>query len=214
MLHHNNDDKNGEGDERDERKEEELEEADTTHIQCDAPGCGRWYSGGDNDDDDDYDDDNDGNGPLPLPPGELAFLYEVWHCPLCAPYLGPGTLHRRRQLRRPASGYGLRKRRKIDFVRLNDPGMTPPLAIQSFVTSEDEEDEYEDDDGGGRQRQRQRRRPRIDELVGLGGGGATDGDDARENDFGRLLRRKVEGGAFFCRWRWMRTTPMSFAREG
>ena len=97
MVHHNNNDENDDGDERD---EEELEEADTTHIQCDAPGCGRWYSGGDDDNDDDDDDDDD--GPLPLPPGELASLYEVWHCPSCAPYLGPGTLRRCRQLRLPA----------------------------------------------------------------------------------------------------------------
>ena len=42
MAHHN-DNENGHGNGRKE-EDEEGEEAVTTHIQCDAPGCGNFSS--------------------------------------------------------------------------------------------------------------------------------------------------------------------------
>lgn len=44
-----------------------------------------------------------------------ASLYEVWHCEECVPYHGPGRMRHRRS--------GLRKRKRINFVKLNDPGI-------------------------------------------------------------------------------------------
>lgn len=69
-------------------------------IQCDAPSCGKWY-----------------DCHLLFPPLNplTATEYEVWHCEHCIPYHGP-SVHRRRRA-------GLRKRRRIDFVKLNDPGV-------------------------------------------------------------------------------------------
>ena len=68
-------------------------------IQCDAPNCHKWYYAVDLD--------------PPLDPTSAA-QYEVWHCTDCAPYHGPSRLRRRRD--------GLRKRKRINFVKLNDPG--------------------------------------------------------------------------------------------
>lgn len=42
----------------------------TTSIQCDAPGCGKWY------DADDIDD-------LALDIHQIVSQYEVWHCEHC-----------------------------------------------------------------------------------------------------------------------------------
>lgn len=64
------------------------------HIACDA--CETWF--------DAYD--------LGMSPAE-ASSYEVWHCDDCIPYHGPSQHKRSRS--------GLRKRRRIDFVKLNDP---------------------------------------------------------------------------------------------
>lgn len=64
------------------------------HIACDA--CETWF--------DAYD--------LGMSPAE-ASSYEVWHCDDCVPYHGPSQHKRSRS--------GLRKRRRIDFVKLNDP---------------------------------------------------------------------------------------------
>lgn len=64
------------------------------HIACDA--CETWF--------DAYD--------LGMSPA-AASSYEVWHCDDCIPYHGPSQHKRSRS--------GLRKRRRIDFVKLNDP---------------------------------------------------------------------------------------------
>mmetsp|Transcript_37093 Transcript_37093/g.66821 ORF Transcript_37093/g.66821 Transcript_37093/m.66821 type:complete len:549 (-) Transcript_37093:289-1935(-) len=76
-----------------------ADEDDEFMIQCDAPGCGKWY------------DVIDLNPPLdPI----TASQYEIWHCEHCIPYHGPSQHRRRRD--------GLRKRKRINFVKLNDPG--------------------------------------------------------------------------------------------
>ena len=64
------------------------------HIACDA--CQAWFDAAD----------------LGMSPAE-ASSYETWHCESCVPYHGPPQRKRSRS--------GLRKRRRIDFVRLNDP---------------------------------------------------------------------------------------------
>eukprot|EP00571_Detonula_confervacea_P002375 CAMPEP_0172313814 /NCGR_PEP_ID=MMETSP1058-20130122/21029_1 /TAXON_ID=83371 /ORGANISM="Detonula confervacea, Strain CCMP 353" /LENGTH=544 /DNA_ID=CAMNT_0013027527 /DNA_START=10 /DNA_END=1644 /DNA_ORIENTATION=- len=69
-------------------------------IQCDAPGCGKWFDAIELD--------------PPLDPN-TASQYEIWHCEHCIPYHGPSQHRRRRD--------GLRKRKRINFVKLNDPGM-------------------------------------------------------------------------------------------
>ncbi|KAL7524784.1 hypothetical protein ACHAXR_000711, partial [Thalassiosira sp. AJA248-18] len=69
-------------------------------IQCDAPNCGKWFDVIDLD--------------PPLDP-HTASQYELWHCEHCIPYHGPSQHRRRRD--------GLRKRKRIDFVKLNDPGI-------------------------------------------------------------------------------------------
>jgi hypothetical protein len=43
----------------------------TTSIQCDAPGCGKWY------------DAMDLDPPLALDVNEIASQYDVWHCDEC-----------------------------------------------------------------------------------------------------------------------------------
>ena len=65
------------------------------HIACDA--CQAWYDA----------------SSLGLSPAE-ASSYDIWHCDDCVPYHGPSQHKRSRS--------GLRKRRRIDFVKLNDPG--------------------------------------------------------------------------------------------
>ena len=68
-------------------------------IQCDAPNCGKWYYAHE-------------LSP-PITP-QQASEYEKYHCEECIPYHGPSTLQTRRS--------GLRKRKRINFVLLNDPG--------------------------------------------------------------------------------------------
>ena len=78
---------------------EVLVETPTTeafHIQCDA--CQAWYDATELD--------------PPLTPAS-ASQYETWHCEDCIPYHGPSQHKRSRS--------GLRQRRRIDFVKLNDP---------------------------------------------------------------------------------------------
>mmetsp|Transcript_9987 Transcript_9987/g.18191 ORF Transcript_9987/g.18191 Transcript_9987/m.18191 type:complete len:549 (+) Transcript_9987:273-1919(+) len=72
---------------------------DEIMIQCDAPGCGKWF------------DAIDLTPPLS---SQTASQYETWHCEHCIPYHGPSCLRLRRA--------GLRKRKRINFVKLNDPG--------------------------------------------------------------------------------------------
>jgi len=80
--------------------DEDSSDDDEFMIQCDAPGCGKWY------------DAIDLNPPLdPI----TASQYEIWHCDHCTPYHGPSQHRRRRD--------GLRKRKRINFVKLNDPGV-------------------------------------------------------------------------------------------
>lgn len=69
-------------------------------IQCDAPGCGKWF------------DAIDLDPPLDE---STASQYEIWHCEHCIPYHGPSQHHRRRD--------GLRKRKRCAYVKLNDPGI-------------------------------------------------------------------------------------------
>ncbi|KAL7544171.1 hypothetical protein ACHAWF_007555 [Thalassiosira exigua] len=69
-------------------------------IRCDVPSCLSWHRASDLD--------------PPLSP-RAAEKIEVWHCPRCAPYHGPGRTRGGRE--------GLRKRKRIDFRRLNDPGL-------------------------------------------------------------------------------------------
>ena len=78
-------------------EEEAASEADF-QIQCDIPTCGSWYHSHQLD---------------PQLTSKTASQYETWHCPNCVPYHGPSVQHTRRT--------GLRKRKHIDFVKLNDP---------------------------------------------------------------------------------------------
>jgi hypothetical protein len=68
------------------------------YIQCDA--CNEWFEGDDL-----------------TPPMTLATssTYETWHCPSCIPYHGPS------KVKLTSTRTGLRKKRRIDFVKLNDP---------------------------------------------------------------------------------------------
>ncbi|EJK66427.1 hypothetical protein THAOC_12660 [Thalassiosira oceanica] len=77
--------------------EMESSEADF-QIQCDIPTCGSWYHSHELD---------------PPLTSKTASQYKTWHCPQCVPYHGPSVQHARRN--------GLRKRKHIDFVKLNDP---------------------------------------------------------------------------------------------
>eukprot|EP00984_Skeletonema_dohrnii_P034091 scaffold33102_cov61-Skeletonema_dohrnii-CCMP3373.AAC.1 len=71
------------------------------YIQCDAPNCNEWHEG----------------STLSPPITPLtASTYETWHCPSCTPYHGPSKLKSVTSMRQ-----GLRKKRRIDFVKLNDP---------------------------------------------------------------------------------------------
>eukprot|EP00984_Skeletonema_dohrnii_P004280 scaffold1516_cov80-Skeletonema_dohrnii-CCMP3373.AAC.1 len=71
------------------------------YIQCDAPNCNEWHEGS--------------TLSPPITP-LLASTYETWHCPSCTPYHGPSKLKSVTSMRQ-----GLRKKRRIDFVKLNDP---------------------------------------------------------------------------------------------
>jgi len=75
------------------------EEDEDFMIQCDAPNCGKWYYAHE-------------LSP-PITP-QQASQYEKYHCEDCIPYHGPSTFKTRRS--------GLRKRKRINFVLLNDPG--------------------------------------------------------------------------------------------
>ena len=75
------------------------EEDDDFMIQCDAPNCGKWY----------YTNELS----PPITP-QQASQYEKYHCEDCIPYHGPSIFKTRRS--------GLRKRKRINFVLLNDPG--------------------------------------------------------------------------------------------
>jgi len=75
------------------------EEDEDFMIQCDAPNCGKWYYAHE-------------QSP-PITP-QQASQYEKYHCEECIPYHGPSTFKTRR--------VGLRKRKRINFVLLNDPG--------------------------------------------------------------------------------------------
>jgi hypothetical protein len=74
------------------------------YIQCDAPNCNEWY---------------EGSTLFPPITPILASTYETWHCPSCIPYHGPSTL--KSSLTAIGRREGLRKKRRIDFVKLNDP---------------------------------------------------------------------------------------------
>lgn len=79
------------------------EEEEDFYIQCDAPNCNEWHEGS--------------TLSPPITPS-IASTLETWHCPSCIPYHGPSKLKSsitstRRQ--------GLRKKRRIDFFKLNDP---------------------------------------------------------------------------------------------
>ena len=77
----------------------EVSEAEADfQIQCDIPTCGSWYHSHELD---------------PPLTSKAASQYKSWHCPNCVPYHGPSVQHARRS--------GLRKRKHIDFVKLNDP---------------------------------------------------------------------------------------------
>ena len=82
-------------------KEEDDQDVqdDDFMIQCDAPSCGKWYYAHD-------------LSP-PITP-QQASEYEKYHCEECIPYHGPSIFKTRR--------VGLRKRKRINFVLLNDPG--------------------------------------------------------------------------------------------
>jgi len=69
-------------------------------IQCDA--CQEWVV---------PDEDDEDGGITP----ENAEQFERYHCPACRPYHGPSRRKRARE--------GLRKRKRIDFVKLNDASL-------------------------------------------------------------------------------------------
>ena len=71
------------------------------YIQCDAPNCNEWFEGT--------------SLSPPMTPA-TASVYETWHCPACIPYHGPSKIKTVTSMRQ-----GLRKKRRIDFVKLNDP---------------------------------------------------------------------------------------------
>lgn len=77
------------------------EDEEDFFIQCDAPNCNQWYEGS--------------TLSPPVTPA-VASTYETWHCPSCVPYHGPSKAKSVTSMRE-----GLRKKRRIDFVKLNDP---------------------------------------------------------------------------------------------
>lgn len=78
------------------------EEEEDFYIQCDAPNCNEWY---------------EGSTLSPQVTPVIASTFDTWHCPSCIPYHGPSKVKSVTSTRRE----GLRKKRRIDFVKLNDP---------------------------------------------------------------------------------------------
>jgi len=78
-----------------------AEEEEDFYIQCDAPNCNEWHEGC--------------TLSPPITPS-VASTFETWHCPSCIPYHGPSKVKSMTSTRQ-----GLRKKRRIDFVKLNDP---------------------------------------------------------------------------------------------
>ena len=75
-----------------------AEEEEDFYIQCDA--CNEWFEGDDL--------------TPPMTPATSS-TYETWHCISCIPYHGPS------KVKLTSTRTGLRKKRRIDFVKLNDP---------------------------------------------------------------------------------------------
>lgn len=73
-------------------------EEEDFYIQCDA--CNEWFEGDDL---------------TPPMTQATSSTYETWHCPSCIPYHGPS------KVKLTSTRTGLRKKRRIDFVKLNDP---------------------------------------------------------------------------------------------
>jgi len=76
-------------------------EEEDFYIQCDAPNCNEWHEGS--------------TLSPPITP-LLASTYETWHCPSCIPYHGPSKVKSPTSTRQ-----GLRKKRRIEYIKLNDP---------------------------------------------------------------------------------------------
>ena len=76
-------------------------EEEDFYIQCDAPNCNKWHEGS--------------TLSPPMTP-LLASTYETWHCPSCIPYHGPSKIKSVTSTRQ-----GLRKKRRIEYIKLNDP---------------------------------------------------------------------------------------------
>ncbi|KAL7498615.1 hypothetical protein ACHAWT_007789 [Skeletonema menzelii] len=76
-------------------------EEEDFYIQCDAPNCNEWHEGS--------------TLSPPITP-LLASTYETWHCPSCIPYHGPSKVKSLTSTRQ-----GLRKKRRIEYIKLNDP---------------------------------------------------------------------------------------------